>query len=47
MKKTTKSARKQTAKKPASGTVQRNKWFSAKKVRVRSTSKGPVIDIRQ
>lgn len=43
MKKTTKSTRKKTA----AGTVKRNKWFSAKKVRVRSTSKGPVIDIRQ
>lgn len=35
-----------TAKNPA-GTVPRNKWFDAKKFRVRTTSKGPVIDIRK
>lgn len=52
MKKTAKTARKKPAKKaakknPSIGTVPRNKWFDAKEVRVRSTSRGPVLDIRK
>jgi hypothetical protein len=42
----TTTARAKSAKTPT-GKVPRNKWFDAKKVRVRTTSKGPVIDIRK
>jgi hypothetical protein len=52
MKTTKKATRKRTTTRPKSakaptGKVPRNKWFDAKKVRVRTTSKGPVIDIRK
>lgn len=53
MKTATKKASRRTARKAAKkkanpiGVVKRNKWFDAKKVRVKSTSKGPVIEIRQ
>lgn len=49
MMKTTRKAAKKTAKRknPSApiGKVKRNKWFDAKKVRVRSTSRGPVLEI--
>ena len=46
-KKKTTRKRATTATKAPTGKVPRNKWFDAKKVRVRTTSKGPVIDIRK
>ena len=54
MKSATKRVAKKAGRKPARkkpnplvGTVPRNKWFDAKKVRVKSTSKGPVLEIRK
>lgn len=52
MKTTKKATRKRTTTRPKTakaptGKVPRNKWFDAKKVRIRTTSKGPVIDIRK
>jgi hypothetical protein len=46
-KKKTTRKRATTATKTSTAKVPRNKWFDAKKVRVRTTSKGPVIDIRK
>jgi hypothetical protein len=42
-------AKKSSKKKPnpTTGLVPRNKWFDAKKVRVKSTSRGPVLEIRK
>lgn len=51
MKPTKKTARRTSkAKKNPSaalGKVKRNKWFDAKKVRIKSTSRGPVLEIRK
>ena len=44
---TRKPAKKTAKRSKALGTVPRNKWFDAKKVRVRSTSKGPVVEIKK
>ncbi len=42
-----KTARKTPRKSKTLGTVPRNKWFDAKKVRVKSTSRGPVLEIKK
>lgn len=42
-----KPAKKAAKRSTAIGIVPRNKWFDAKKVRVRSTSRGAVVEIKQ